>query len=190
MYYIHAYGFCTRNKRFTIRIRILIRIVVSTYLGQCQAGLLAPPGGFSLSSSFRHTRPIWSPSWPSSACWRQSSQQMTWLSRLKFYTAHLKLDQRKTSSTYVFTINVIHLLSASPVKSFTTAESHFHSSASSFVTAAIAMSSLAASIYLILGRPRFLFPGSSIINTLIPIYPSSFLVHVQTTPVLHVVFPL
>ena len=47
----------------------------------------------------------------------------------------------------------------------------------SYVTSATAMSSLIASIdpYLIIGLPRFLFRGSSIISIIIPIYPLPFL---------------
>ena len=55
---------------------------------------------------------------------------------------------------------------------------HLHSilsSASFSVTSTSAMSSLATSINLLFGRPLFLFPGSSILNILLPIYPSSFL---------------
>ena len=48
------------------------------------------------------------------------------------------------------------------------------SSASSSVTSTTAMSSLTASIYLLLRLPRFLFPGSSILSILLQIYPSSF----------------
>ena len=65
------------------------------------------------------------------------------------------------------------------------------SSASSSVTSITAMSSLTASIYLILGLPRFLFTVSSRLSILLPIYPSSFLAQVsKTTSVLPVVFSL
>ena len=55
---------------------------------------------------------------------------------------------------------------------------HLHlllSSASSSVTSATAMSSLTASIYILLGLPRFLFPASSILSILFQIYLSPFL---------------
>ena len=51
----------------------------------------------------------------------------------------------------------------------------FLSSVSSSVTSTSAMSSFATSINLLFGLPRFPFPGNSILSTLLPIYPSSFL---------------
>ena len=55
---------------------------------------------------------------------------------------------------------------------------HLHSplsSASASVTSTTAISSLTASINLLFGLPRFLFPGNSILSIVLPIYPSSFL---------------
>ena len=51
----------------------------------------------------------------------------------------------------------------------------FLTSASSSVTSATAISSLTASRSLLVGLPRFLFPGSSHLSILLPIYPSYFL---------------
>ena len=51
----------------------------------------------------------------------------------------------------------------------------FLSSVSSSVTSTSAMSSFTTSINLLFGLSRFLFPGSSILSILLPIYPSSFL---------------
>ena len=51
----------------------------------------------------------------------------------------------------------------------------FLSSVSSSVTSTSATSPFITSINLLFGLPRFLFPGSSIISILLPIYPSSFL---------------
>ena len=48
-------------------------------------------------------------------------------------------------------------------------------SASSSVSSTTAMSSFTASTNLLLGLPRFLFPGSSILSILLPVYPSYFL---------------
>ena len=49
------------------------------------------------------------------------------------------------------------------------------SSVSSSVTSTSAMSSFTTSINLLFGLPRFLFPGNSILSTLLPAYPSPFL---------------
>ena len=51
----------------------------------------------------------------------------------------------------------------------------FLSTVSSSVTSTSAMSSFTTSINLLIGLPRFLFPGNSILSILLPIYPSSFL---------------
>ena len=72
---------------------------------------------------------------------------------------------------------------------------HLHLFLSSSVTSATAISSLTAFINLRFGFLRFLFPGSSILSILLPIYPLSFLrtcpnhlslaCHVSPKPNLH-----
>ena len=83
---------------------------------------------------------------------------------------YYELTPRHKISQIVQTLVVVLLL-ASPV----TAQQIFHlhlflASASSSVTSTTLTSSL---IHLILGLPRFIFPGSYIPSILLPIYPSS-----------------